>query len=463
MTFTLYPDPATGVLSVPAGATVVTPFVAHAAPRAEFDPPYVQTMFIRVAMLGGDSVPKLSLTAGTGDAIEVSNNEQGVFAAKSAGKPQRYLGDVWLDTIGFYVYDITMGFVSADTGLAWRLTIGNTDNAEGQFTWVVADDPSDIVQPWVDPGPADLQVAATIAVNGKPMCMDVDLDGHTVYVGQSKADSLAVIDLSTLKRAPDIPIGDAAAVVQDISGIAVDTDADTVFVNGVRAIDLKTHAVSQVRMNRSEGVLALDRERRILYSACTFPFMAPAAWVRFGGIFIINADTYATIGEVVSDGGDIDKQHRPMDLAIGPMGEVYFTDMDGTALQVIDPATRRTTKIEVGKPTLGVAVNPVSGHLYVSCPNDNAVVVIDTTSHKITATIPAGTRPTGVAVDPTKHTVYIVNSGDNTITAIDDRTARQSVLAVGDGPTRIAVDPIARTAVVANTDDGSLSIIQPPQ
>jgi hypothetical protein len=159
MSFTLYPDPPLRGLSVPAGATVFTPFVPRSARVAEFDPPYAEVMFLRVAVFGASSAPVLSIATDAGTPVEITADPQGVF--RSPGDAG-YVGDVSLKSLGGNVFDVMMGLVTADPVPGWRLGIRNTDAADRFFTWVVADNTADTMQPWVDPSPVEYAVTATI-------------------------------------------------------------------------------------------------------------------------------------------------------------------------------------------------------------------------------------------------------------------------------------------------------------
>ncbi len=55
-------------------------------------------------------------------------------------------------------------------------------------------------------------------------------------------------------------------------------------------------------------------------------------------------------------------------MAVNPGGNVYVTNQGSNTVSVIDPATNTVTgsPITVGASPLGVAVNPVTGEVYVT-------------------------------------------------------------------------------------------------
>jgi YVTN family beta-propeller protein len=98
----------------------------------------------------------------------------------------------------------------------------------------------------------------------------------------------------------------------------------------------------------------------------------------------------------------------------------YITNPGGAVL-VIDTATNTVTAtIPVGGSSLGVAVSPDGGTVYVTDEGSNTVSVIAAATNTVTATIPVGVgaHPIGVAVSPNGSTVYVANEGSNTVSVI---------------------------------------------
>lgn len=72
----------------------------------------------------------------------------------------------------------------------------------------------------------------------------------------------------------------------------------------------------------------------------------------------------------------------------------------------------------------GVAVNP-GGNIYVTNQFSNTVSVIDPATNTVTGSpIPVGLDPTGVAVNPVTGVVYVTNSLDDTVSVITGEPAR---------------------------------------
>ena len=72
----------------------------------------------------------------------------------------------------------------------------------------------------------------------------------------------------------------------------------------------------------------------------------------------------------------------------------------------------------------GVAVNPTTGHVFVTNSSAGVVNVISGDTYNIIGTVPVGRDPFGVAVDPTTGRVYVVNRGDNNLSVFADNFTR---------------------------------------
>ncbi|WP_196106807.1 PE domain-containing protein [Mycobacterium tuberculosis] len=116
----------------------------------------------------------------------------------------------------------------------------------------------------------------------------------------------------------------------------------------------------------------------------------------------------------------------PSGVAVSPVtGLVFVTNFDSNTVSVIDPNTNTVTgSIPVGTGAYGVAVNP-GGNIYVTNQFSNTVSVIDPATNTVTGSpIPVGLDPTGVAVNPVTGVVYVTNSLDDTVSVITGEPAR---------------------------------------
>ncbi|MEJ5200045.1 MAG: YncE family protein, partial [Anaerolineae bacterium] len=68
----------------------------------------------------------------------------------------------------------------------------------------------------------------------------------------------------------------------------------------------------------------------------------------------------------------------------------------------------------------GLAVNPITGHVFVTNGTTSVVNVISGDTYNVLATVPVGLNPFGATVDPSIGRVYVVNRDANTISAFQD-------------------------------------------
>jgi YVTN family beta-propeller protein len=89
-----------------------------------------------------------------------------------------------------------------------------------------------------------------------------------------------------------------------------------------------------------------------------------------------------------------------------------------------------------------------------------SLVVVDTPTNSVRATVGVGTNPYSAVVNPGGTRVYVSNFGDNTVSVVD-ASANQVIatVAVGAGPQGLAVNPSGSRAYVASFTAGTVSVI----
>ncbi len=139
----------------------------------------------------------------------------------------------------------------------------------------------------------------------------------------------------------------------------------------------------------------------------------------------------------------------------------YIPHMCNGKVMVIDTATDTVVAtIPAQQGPLGAAVNPSGTRVYVTNCGSKTVSVIDTATNTIIDTIPVGFEPEGIAVNPTGTRVYVANRAGRSVSVID--TATDTVVAtigVGSGPLGIAVNPSGTRVYIANTYGNTISVI----
>jgi YVTN family beta-propeller protein len=179
----------------------------------------------------------------------------------------------------------------------------------------------------------------------------------------------------------------------------------------------------------------------------------------------------------------------PDGVVVNPAGtRVYVTDGDGNVSVIDTDSSSPTvntviaTVLGVGGGLRGVAVNPDGTRVYVADLVFSNVLVIDTASNTVIATVPVGLFPRGVAVTPDGTRVYVTNTGGGTVSVIDTASgslfintviatvalpsvSSPSGLPASSSPIGVAVTPDGTRVYVANLGNdsstpGTVSVIE---
>ena len=139
----------------------------------------------------------------------------------------------------------------------------------------------------------------------------------------------------------------------------------------------------------------------------------------------------------------------------------YITNSFPGSVLVIDTATNAVVAtVPVGNSPRGVAVDSLGTRVYVVNSADNTVSIINTLTNIVIATIGVGFAPIGVAVNTAGTRLYVTNSISNTVTVIDTSTnAIVTNIVVGGAPHGIIVNPADTRIYVSNFLSGTVSVI----
>ncbi|HMJ05920.1 MAG TPA: hypothetical protein VK474_06655, partial [Chthoniobacterales bacterium] len=149
---------------------------------------------------------------------------------------------------------------------------------------------------------------------------------------------------------------------------------------------------------------------------------------------------------------------------------VYITDAatnsSSPLVRVLNADTNAiTTSFPTFNSVTGLAVNPVTGKIYVSGrPNGGKVQIFDGTNFSSRGIVDAGAVPGPMAVNTATNKIYVANTGagsvDNSVTVINGATdAIETTLSNtsannGDAVSDVAVDPTTNTIYVADNSNG---------
>ena len=315
-------------------------------------------------------------------------------------------------------------------------------------------------------------VAGTIVVGGGPMGVVVATDGRRAFVANRTPPSVSVIDTATRSVVATIPI-------------AINPYAMAITPNGARLF--VTH--SQPALLTVIDTIANAVATTITPAATTPNAIAmhpdgDRAYIatESGQLLVLDTRTGAVATTLPAG--------RSFGLALSPDGSRLYAVHDLACLvSVWDTATNAlVTTIVLGPPAtdlpIGAAVSPDGSRLFVTIPNeirqsgtitavfaDATVLAIDTATNAILRSFFVGLRPMRALVRPDGARCYVTNSSSGSVSVVDvAQSAVVATIAVGTSPQGIALLPepfhppgcagsnglVPRlTALPANVRDGS--------
>lgn len=300
-----------------------------------------------------------------------------------------------------------------------------------------------------------------------------------LYVGNSTADNISVIDLKSLKVLGDIHVG------PHVHGMAVQADGARLFTTSEGDNTLRIFATSTdkligeikltgrpnqcavtpdgkyvaipIRDTDSVDVVDVTQQKVVK----TLPVKAPHNAFNAGS----NRYTFvSSMGDHAINMIDLEKMDYAASIPTGGVPRPYVVTRDGRSMYValsdlhgfaiVDiPEKRVVRRVEMpaenptphehpGEPintlTHGLALSPDERELWVTSLLDDAMYVYDVSSQKIVGHVPVGSGPNWVAFSPDGKYVCVSNAAEDDVSIIDVK-ARGEVarLKVGREPKRL--------------------------
>ena len=277
-------------------------------------------------------------------------------------------------------------------------------------------------------------VATTIPPLGcSPQGVAITPDGARAYLTFSCTDAVLVIDTTTNSEFASIPVG------ANPDWITITPDGTRAYVSnfngGVSVIDIATNTViATIPVGLSPEGIAITPDGTRAYVDVS----------ESSTVSVIDLATNTVTSNIPVGGA-------PFGIALTPDGtRAYVANLDDVA--VIDTASNMIVDtISVVAP-VAVAITPDGSRAYVTeachfssiCPVGNGVVVIDTATNIVVATIPAGVDDThfGIAITPDGLRAYVTDAYSSAVSVIDT-TANSAIstIPVGLYPWAVAITP----------------------
>jgi YVTN family beta-propeller protein len=301
-----------------------------------------------------------------------------------------------------------------------------------------------------------------------PQAVAVDLARHVIFVASRDNDRVYKLDGNTLA------VLGSAAVPDQPWGIAYYAAGDKVYVGSwatgtvtvLRASNLATVKTIPVGPNPTWVEAGGNRIRLIAY----------------GGNALVTIDPQS---DTVERYYQITRSNGAWALAYNPnLDLTYVSSRDSKTITVIDASYVERTVIQAGRSVtcepFEMDFNPILNRLYTVCDvegqrNDQVIVhqpsganlsaIAEVTVGSAGPDTPGGEDGRGgIAVNPVSGSVFVSNAYDNTISVIDgNRNARIATFTVGASPFGLGVDTGLRRAYVANRAANSISVVADPQ
>ncbi len=146
--------------------------------------------------------------------------------------------------------------------------------------------------------------------------------------------------------------------------------------------------------------------------------------------------------------------------APGPQPMLAVALGGGGQIALVNTASGKLVRIDVGSVIHGVGVLPDGRTAYAASRNSDEVSVIDLSRRKVIKRIDVGGRSHHIAVSPDGRWVYVTVDGNNTVAVIDAGTAALATsIPVGAGPTYTVFSPDGSRAYVSSKKAGTISVI----
>ncbi|HVS73582.1 MAG TPA: YncE family protein [Phycisphaerae bacterium] len=171
---------------------------------------------------------------------------------------------------------------------------------------------------------------------------------------------------------------------------------------------------------------------------------------------IVDLDTLKTIMKVPTGG-------NPDSILYDPTsGEVWTCNGRGKSITCYDGKTGKVIVDAIpldGKPETGV-VDPTAERVYVNLEDKNSIAVLDVKTHKVidTWSIAPGEGATGLAIDVDLHRL-IAGCANSKMVMLDSTTGKVlATVACGQGVDAAAIDPSTQLAFVSAGGSGTVTI-----
>ncbi|HZB16180.1 MAG TPA: cytochrome D1 domain-containing protein, partial [Nitrososphaeraceae archaeon] len=268
----------------------------------------------------------------------------------------------------------------------------------------------------------------------------LDITGEALYAGNTKSNSISIIDLVTntvvknitLDYSPhDIEISDDQLVVY-----STDMDSGTISIFNATTNTL----MNQITTGGAVHDIAI-----------------------FNGTLYVG-DVYGEKVLVIEDNAlkeEIKVGYGPEYMEIRPDGRVLYVGNPLSSISVVDLADNKVIRnIDSEITPHGLSFTKDGSRLFIVDMHNNTLSVIDAQKHEVINKIPVGKNSEYVELSPHETIAYVANLGSDTVSKIDLTTLQiMAEIPVGKGPHEIAFSADGDLVYVSNMKSNNVSII----
>ena len=169
----------------------------------------------------------------------------------------------------------------------------------------------------------------------------------------------------------------------------------------------------------------------------------------------------------VFDGKEKDDQFSKIEapnhlwaMAVDPATKKIYAVSSGSAgAIVIDSKSRATKIVKTGEIPCAIAVDSVSGKVFVANYGGNTVTVIDGGNDSVLATVDVSANPQAIAVDSSNHKVYVASTRAGVVTVLDGTNySKLRTVKTGNAPYAIAVNSGTHTTIALGLEGDPIGI-----
>ncbi len=275
--------------------------------------------------------------------------------------------------------------------------------------------------------PVTLEIVGRISAGAAPEHISPDWDLSKLYVSNMNGATLTVIDPVTQESVETMevpfpyntyftPDGEKAIIVADYLG------NDMIADNGLYFYDRETWELLKFVQVPWAGVNHLDFAADGSYLMVTTETAGAVVKIDVAAMEILGA---------VEVGGS------PLDIRLGPVGDVFYVANQGThGVDIIDAeAMQAVGFIPTSSGAHAFAFSRDATRLFVTNRLENTISVIDLASSSVVDTWEAGGSPDMATVSPDGSQLWISNRFHGTVTVFDPETGEQLAnIATGGNP-----------------------------